>query len=335
MKARRRRWPFVLALLLVLLAAGLAVLRMQLPRLVLDRFHRVSARMGEDYRGLAGGVDVDVLARHYRLRDVRIVRRGAESGTPLIRIDTVDVHLQPLAQRSRVVVEGVRVTLQSPAQLGEGVAWRHFLEELGPGTRVENVQFHDAGLSFRQAATPALVITLDNLHGAIDGLASESAHLEAQGLLMAHAPLRVDARFDPIGPLDTLRLRARAHEVELPRLNDFARAWAGIDFHRGEGELALAVDYEPPRIRGAAAASLAGVDVFDVQQDVGKPGGLMAAVRELFAGAAVASMKDPRTEHIDREFAIDAQLPPPEDNFEGLRAVLQAALTDLGRYLPG
>ena len=334
MKARRRRWPFVLALLLAALAAGLVVLRMQLPRLVLDRFHRISARMGEDYRGLAGGVDVDVLARHYRLRDVRVVRRAAEEDTPLIRIDTVDVYLQPLAQRSRVVVAGVRVALLSPAQLGEGVAWRHFLEELGPGTRVENVQFHDAALSFRQSAAPSLVITLDNLHGAIDGLAADSAHLEAQGLLMAHAPLRLDARFDPIGPMQTLRLRARAHEVELPRLNDFARAWAGIDFNRGEGELALAVDYEAARIRGAAAASLAGVDVFDVQQDVGGRG-LLAAVRELFAGAAVASMKDPRTEHIEREFAIEAQLPPPEDNFEGLRAVLQAALADLGRYLPG
>ena len=333
MKTRRRLWPRVLALLLALLVAGLAVLHAQLPRLVLDRFHRISARMGEDYRGLAGGVDIDVLARHYRLRDLRIVRRGDKDGEPLIRIETVDVYLQPLAQRSRVIVRGVRVDLASPSRLGADVPWRHFLEELAPGTHVARVEFSDAGLRFHQVARPALVITLDNLRGAIDDLTTESAHLDAQGLLMAHAPLHIDASFDPIGPMQVLRLRARAHEVELRKLNDFARAWAGIDFNRGEGEFALAVDYEAPHLTGAAAASLAGVDVFDVQQDLPRRG-LLGAVRELFAGATVASMKDPRTDRIEREFAIDARLPPPQDNFEGLRAVLQAALTDLGRYLP-
>jgi hypothetical protein len=333
MSARRRRWPFALALLLALLAAGLATLHARLPRLVLDRFHRISASMGEDYRGFAGGVEVDVLARHYRLRDVRIVRRDDADGAPLIRIDRLDVYLQPLAQRSRVRVGGVRIELASPGRLGENVPWRHFLEELGPGTRVASVEFDDTALRFHRAAQPGLVVSVDNLRGSIDGLATASAHLQAQGLLMAHAPLRLDARFDPIGPLQALRLRARAHEVELPKLNAFARGWAGLDFNRGEGEFALAIDYDAPRVQGAAAVSLAGVDVFDVRQDLPRRG-LLGAVRELFAGAAMASLKDPRTERIEREFAVDVAQPPPQDNLEGVRAVLQAAFAGLGRYLP-
>jgi len=180
------------------------------------------------------------------------------------------------------------------------------------------------------------VITVDNLHGTFDGLATAAAHLEAEGLLMAHAPLRLDATFDAQGPLDALRLRARAHEVELQRLNDFARAWARLDFNAGEGELALAVDYADRRASGAAAASLTGVDIFDLQQDVGGKQGLLAAVRELFAGASAALMKDPDDRRIEREFAIDARLDEvPDDNLEGLRAVLHAALADLGRYRPG
>lgn len=330
----RKRWPLIVALLLALGVAGLAVFRVQLPRLVLDRFHRVSARMGEDWRGLAGGVDVDVLARHYRLRDVRVVRRaGGDGPAPLLRIERVDVYLQPLARRSRVVVDGVRIDLASPGRLGEGVPWRHFLDELAPGMRVAEVEFRDTGVRFHRASEPKLVVTVDNLHGTLAGLDAVEAHLAAAGLLMAHAPLRLDARFDPDGPLDTLRLRARAHEVELPKLNAFAQRWARLDFNRGEGEFALAIDYRAPQVRGALAASLAGVDVFDVQQDVGR-GGLLGAVRELFAGAAVATMKDPRTDRIEREFALDARVAPPADNLEGLRAVLQAAFTGLGRHLP-
>ena len=329
-----RRGPCALAVLLALGVGAAAWWQARLPALVLDRFHRISARMGEDYVGVAGGVDVDLFARRYRLRDVRVLRRAAGGGdVPLVTADTVVVHVQPLARRSRVVVEGVRLQLIAPQQLGAGVPWRAFLDELAPGTRMTDVEFRDVGVRMSRATERDLVVTLDNLHGALTGLDGDEARLQAVGLLMAHAPLRVEAHFGARGPVHALRLRARAHEVELAKLNAFALRWARIDFHRGEGEFALAVDYAAPRVSGAATASLAGVDVFDLQQDVGAQG-LLSTVRELVAGAAVARMKDPDSGRIEREYRIEADVAPSDDPLEGARAVLQAALLDLGRYLP-
>ena len=151
---------------------------------------------------------------------------------------------------------------------------------------------------------------------------------------MAHAPLSVNVQFDAQGSLDALRLRARVHELELPKLDRFARRWARLDFQGGEGEVWLALDWAPPRVHGVARAILSDVDVFDVQQDVGERG-VLGAVRELIAGAGVALMKEPGSRRIEREFAIDARVADvPDDNFDGLREVLQAAFADLGRYLP-
>jgi hypothetical protein len=328
----------VAAALSLALATAALVFCLRLPRLVLDRFHRETARLGEDYRSLAAGVDIDWLAPGYRLRGVRVVRRDGKIATPLLELARVDVRLEPLARRSTVRIDGMRVHwVGGPggtSQLGEHVPWRRFLDAMAPGTVVQRIDFADARVRFQRAREPALPVTLDNLHGAVDGLAADAAHFQAQGLLMAHAPLRIDARFDPRGPLDTLRLRARAREVELPRINAFARRWARLDFEGGEGEFGLSLDWTPPRIHGALVASLSGVDVSDLREDVGRRG-VLGALRELVTGAGVALMQEPRTRRIDREFTIDAPVPAlPEDNLEALQAVLLAAFADLGRYLP-
>jgi len=326
---RRRLWLGAVALAVVLaIAAGYAWT--QAPRWLLERYHRVMAeQLPEGMEARVGGIDVDFVGPSYRMRDVEIVQGGKR----LVSVGRVDVILHPVARNAQVAVHGVRMALQSPGRVGENVPWRRLLDELAPRMQVQRVDFDDTAIAFRRAAEPALAITLDNLHGVLAGLDRDEATLEAEGLLMAHAPLRLQATFDPQGPIDALRLRARAHEVELPKLNEFAQRWARLDFNRGEGELALSLDYAPPRVRGAAGVSLAGVDVFDVQQDVGRGRGLFAAVRELFAGAAVAGMKD-EDGRIEREFAIDAAVEPEDDNLASLRAVLHAALADLGRYLP-
>lgn len=328
---RRGRTLSVIALAVAL--AGLALLAgawREAPRWMQERYHRVMAeRLPDGFEARLAAVEVDWRARRYRLRGVDL----RQDGTSLVTVARVDVLLRPLARTARVAVAGARLRLQSPGRVGGGVPWRGLLDELAPGLRIERIDFDDTALEFRRAAEPSLVVTLDNLHGALAGLDAGQATLEADGLLMAHAPLRVQATFDPDGPVDALRLRARAHELELPRLNAFAQRWARLDFNRGEAELVLALAYSPPRVHGAAGASLAGVDVFDLQQDLGRGRNLLAAVHELFAGATVAGMKG-EDGRIEREFAIDASVPPEGDNLASLRAVIDAAVTDLGRYLP-
>lgn len=95
----------------------------------------------------------------------------------------------------------------------------------------------------------------------------------------------------------------------------------------------LAIDFVGPEVTGVATVSLMGLDVFGVRQDF-LDGHLLAAVRELFAGAWVAAMKDPQSLRIEREFAFDAQAQPPDDNLEGLRSVMQQAFARLGRHIP-
>ncbi len=345
--SRRRRWPLILlAALLVLLAAGALAYR-ALPGLVLDRFHRVSARMGESYAGRAGGIDVDLFARRYVLRDVIVQRRDDVAHPPLAEVKSVEVTIDPFERASVVRVDGARIHLiaadGAARQFGEGIAWRHFLDELAPAAPVQRVEFRNVAVDFHEAQRPALVVTLDALKGAFSSLTTAPsattplpAHVDADGLLLAHAPIAFALDFDPIGPLDGMRLRARAREVDLPRLNQFARVWARIDFAGGEGELALRADYSPTRVQGAAQVDLENVDVFDWRQDVAQENqGLLRTTREMLAGARVALMGRDESGRIEREFAIDESLDGlPPDNLEGLRAVLEAAFLDLARHAP-
>lgn len=331
----RSRIRLAVGTLLLVAAAGLAIAWAWLPRTILDRYQRISATMGEDYRGRADAVHLQW--RGYALRDVVVERRDGAIETPLIRVREVRVRLDPVARRATVELEGLRLHLVAPgngtAQLGERVPWRQFLDELAPGFTMHRVSAAEAELELRLPGLAHAPLHVDQLAFVLDALDAvptaqkpAPARIDAHARLLEHASVDLQAVFDPEDRMQRLNADLRLADLDLPRFDAYARFWRGVDFESGRGTAQLRFTAQDGRARGRFVATLTGVDVFDAREDLGRDGdGLLAAARDLFAGGAAVA----RDGRLQVEEPLDARVDLPDDNLEGLQAVLALALTSI------
>lgn len=316
----------------MLLAAAM-LLHALLPGRILARYHALSLDMGAGHRGVASHVSVRWLDPGYSLHGVRIVRADEP---PLVQASEVRIRLHPIARDSQIAVHGLELDLDADTpRLGAGIAWRGFLEALAPRLDPVSVDVVQARMRLRLEGMAQAPIDIDALDLRIEGLTQAPApgqpapaRIAGQARLLQHAPMRIEGVFDPDGRMQRLNLKLVFDDVDLSQLDAYARLWRGIDFERGRAQGELRLSSHETRVRGGLVAALRNVDVFDAREDLGRDGdGLLRAARELLfgGGAAVASGGGPL--RIEQRF--DVQVALAEDNFEGLRAVLEAGLTAL------
>jgi hypothetical protein len=329
---RRYRARLTLAAALVLLT-GVFLLQAWLPGRILARYHALSLDMGAGHRGAAGHVKLDWFAPGYSLHEVRITR---DAGPPLLEARELRIRLHPLGGDSEVSVHGLALDLDAGAdRLGAGVPWRRYLDALAPRFAPSSVELVDARILLRLEGIAQAPIEIDALDLRLDGLdltpdASRPApaRITGEARLLQHAPLRVEGVFDPAGPMQRLNLKLSFDALALERLDPYARLWRGIDFEAGRGAGELRLSSSDTRVRGGLVATLTDVDVFDAREDLGRDGdGLLRAARELIAGGAAVLGSGGGPLRVEQ--ALDRQVPLAEDNFEGLRAVLEAGLAAL------
>jgi hypothetical protein len=237
------------------------------------------------------------------------------------------------------VLRGLRLHLvasdRGVEQLGEGVAWRHFLDELAPGFAVRRVAASDAQIELRLPGLAHAPLPFDHVEFELDGLDAQPsdarpapASISATARLLAHAPVQFNGVFDPDGTMQRLNAEIRIDAIDLARLDPYTRFWRGIDFEAGSATAALRFTAQDGRVRGRFETHLRDIDVFDANEDLGRDGdGLLRAARELFVGGGAASMA--RDGRLDIEQSIDSRIELPDDNLEGLRAVLAHLLISI------
>jgi hypothetical protein len=322
---------------LLIVVASVAAVAWWLPGGILDRYHRISATMGDDYQGQAG--DATVHLRGYSLHDVVVVRRDDAIQTPLIRAREVRVNLDPLRRRADVVVDGLQLHLVASGdgveQLGAGVPWRRLLDELTPGFSTHRIVASDATAELKLPGLGHAPLPVDQLRFTLEGLDERPtetrpapARITATGRMLHHATLELEGIFDPDERMQRLNAELRIEAIELARLDAYARFWRGIDFEAGTATASLRLTAQDGRTRGRFVASLRDIDVFDAREDLGRDGdGLLHAARELLtAGGAALSASDGRLE-IDQ--TLDVRIELPEDNLDGLRAILAQSLVSI------
>lgn len=331
----RSRLRLLIVTASIAVVAALAIGWAWLPGTILDRYLRISAAMGEDYRGRAEAVELHWLG--YSLRDVVVERRDRAIETPLVRVREVRVQLDPFARRAAVELEGLRLHLVAPGngamQLGERVPWRHFLDQLAPGFAMHRIRGADAELELRLAGLADAPLRVDRFTFALDALDAvpsdeqpAPARIDAHARLLDHASLDLDAVFDPEGTMRRLNADLRLDDLDLPRFDAYARFWHGVDFESGRGTARLRFTTQDGHARGRFVATLTQVDVFDAGEDLGRDGdGLLAAARDLLAGGAAVA----RDGRLQVEQPLDARIELPDDNLEGLQAVLALALASV------
>lgn len=331
----KRRYSVPL-LTLLSLAALLLLLHLSLPWLIRDYLNGKLADMG-DYRGHIEDIDLAWWRGAYRINGLKIVKDDGKVPVPLLDAPVIDlaVSWHALWYDHAVVAEvdfhrpelnfvdgGNRET----SQTGTGTDWRQQLEKLLPIT-LNEVRVADGRISFHNFHSKPQVhlnasrveASLYNLTNVADAKGKRVAYFEGKARLLDHAPLEVEAHFEPLSNFEDFDFRLRATGIELKRLNDFATTYGKFDFNGGQGDVVIEATADKGRLSGYIKPLLRDVDVFDWQQDVeNRDKGLIRSIWEALVGGGETALKNQRKDQFATRIDLGGSV--HQQNLSGLEA---------------
>lgn len=274
----------ITSLVLLLSALLLLILRLLLPSMIERTVNRQLSGMNE-YSGRIDEVDVALWRGAYVLRGLRIEKRDSALTVPMLAAPSVDIAISWRNLLRGAIV--ARVRFDQPelhfvdglsrvdSLSGTGEDWRQRLEDLVP-IRIDEVAIRDGVVVFhnfvsdppvdlRATAVNADILNLTNIR---DEDGQRVAELTATAHLFDSADLEAEALFDPFGRMDAFTLALRVLAIDVTRVNDLARAYAGIDFESGNGEFVMELEAEDGQLSGYAKPLFQNLKIFSWRSDV-------------------------------------------------------------------
>jgi hypothetical protein len=243
---RRRRW--LIAGLVVVVA--LIVLRLALPVLVRDAVNRRLARI-PDYTGHVDAVELGLWRGAYALRGVEIVKREGGVQQPFFKARRIDFSIawrEVLHRKvvSDIIVEGaelnfVRGRSSAATQLPADRRWQEVINDLFP-IDITFLEIRESRLSYLdETNNPKVDVQVAHLSVVATGLRNHPdqdnqefpARIDIQGETIGHGRLQIATQLEPLALQPHFLLKLQVEQVALPALNDFLRAYGGVDVSAG------------------------------------------------------------------------------------------------------
>ncbi|TRX73180.1 DUF748 domain-containing protein [Pseudomonas mangiferae] len=331
----KRRYSMPLLILLIL-AVLILVLHLALPWLIRDYLNDKLADMGE-YRGHVEDVDLAWWRGAYKINGLNIVKDDGKVPVPLLNAPVIDLSVSwhALWYDHGVVaeVDFYRPELnfvdggsREASQTGTGTDWRQQLEKLLPIT-LNEVRVVDGRITFHNFnSKPQVHLNADQINASVynltnvaDAKGERVAHFEGKAQLLGHAPLEVDAHFEPLSNFEDFDFRLRATGIELKRLNDFASAYGKFDFNAGHGDLVIEATADDGTLSGYIKPLLRDVDVFNWHQDVeNKDKGFFRSIWEALVGGTETALKNQKKDQFATRIDLSGSV--HQQDISGLQA---------------
>lgn len=269
----RRSAKAALGLVVVLIG-----LRIALPFIVLHVLNDRLSKM-DGYWGRVEDVDISLIRGAYALDGLRIVKRGSDAPEPFLTIPRTDISIQWGALFDGKVV--AEIVMQHPTlnfivqgggveeQTGEENDWRQTVDDMVPLT-INRLVIRQGEVHYRDYGNqPEVDLRMDRIALVARGLSTERqrgevlpARLHADARVQRSGRLVVDSRLDPFAEEPTFNLSLRLRELPATELNDFLRAYAGVDAEEGTFYLYSQVQAREGRFRGHVKPIAEGLELF-------------------------------------------------------------------------
>ena len=237
----------------------------------------------EGYKGHIDHVSLQLYRGAYQLHDLSIVKVDGTKQVPFVRVNEIDISLSWRALFKGAVVADfvfdepevnfVDGESEQQSQAGQGADWRKVVNDLTPIV-INKVEVHDGTIAFRNfQSTPPVNIQINNVQATLNNLTNVDqgngrvATLDVTANALNDARMIVNAELDPFVDDDFI-VALRCEELSLPMFNDLAKAYAGLDFKGGTGQLVSEIQATDGVLSGYVKPLFKNADIFDWEQDV-------------------------------------------------------------------
>lgn len=278
-KTRKHLWRNALAGIVVFLAVALIAARIYLPFWLTDYVNKTLDTI-PGYTGSISDVDVALLRGAYVIHDLKILKKVKDIPVPFVDIKKTDLSLQWGALFDGEVVGDV--TLYQPtlnfatgksgatSQTGLETDWTKPIKELMP-LDINWVDIQDGKVTYKNFNThPNIDIFIDklqakatNIRNTEDLNAALPSSITARGHSIGGGSLAMDGHMNIIKRIPDFDIDAKLEKVDLPALNDYARAFAAIDFNSGNFDLYTELTVKDGRVSGYVKPLLRNIDLID------------------------------------------------------------------------
>ncbi|MEO5754513.1 MAG: DUF748 domain-containing protein [Chthoniobacterales bacterium] len=272
---------------LVLLAVVLLAVRLMLPFWVRDYVNRRLAEL-DDYRGHVEDVDLAIWRGAYKIRRVKIVKTSGKVPVPFFSAPLIELSVEwkALFQGAFVgeihfvkpEVNFVHAPSKEDSQVGLEEPWAQKVKDLFP-LKINRFTVDDGEIHFRDFhKSPKVDLVFDRLRLVATNLTNSEklsknlhAHIEMEARPLGEGDVRAKIDLDPYAAQPTFNLESELKEVPLVKLNDFAKAYAGITFEKGTLRLATEMNAGKGDFDGYVEPVFEHMQIFSPKNDSDNP----------------------------------------------------------------
>lgn len=279
-------------LVIILLLIGL---RIYLPFWVEDYVNRVLDEV-EGYDGSIENVNMDLYRGAYQIEGLEMVKTGEDIPVPFLDIPLIDLSVQWSSLFDGRIVGEIELTEPvinfaadaSDTQTGTEADWTEPLKELMP-LQINRFAVTNGRVTYKDfASEPQVDLTLDSLQLEATNLRNTEnepgtlpSNIRLDAVSIGGGILTLTCNANLMKQIPDFDLSAEFEEVHMPDLNDFAEAYANLDFENGVFNLYTEMAASDGQLKGYVRPVMTNLEIFSLSEDADKP---LQALWEGFVG---------------------------------------------------
>ncbi len=276
---RKHIWRNAIIGTVLFIAIALLGARIYLPIWLTDYVNKTLDNI-PGYTGSISDVDVALIRGAYTIDDLKILKKEGNIPVPFVDIKKTDLSLQWGALFDGEVVGDV--TLYQPTlnfatnksgtttQTGLDTDWTVPIKELMP-LDINWVEIQGGKITYKNFNTrPNIDIYINNLNAKATNIRNTEdinarlpSSVTARGQSIGGGSLAIDGHMNIIKQIPDMDIDAKLEKVDLPALNNYAQAFASIDFNSGNFDLYTEVIVKDGQVTGYVKPLLRNIDLID------------------------------------------------------------------------
>lgn len=272
----------------VLIIVGITLIlligvRIALPYIIKDYVNKELNNIPE-YKGSIQDVDLNLWRGAYVIEGVELQKTTGKVPVPFFSADRIDLSVEWGALLDGSVVGEISflnpkinfVTGPSEAQSQESIdeSWQETVKDLFP-LRINRFEIVNGEIHYKDFhSSPKVDVYIRSIQAVATNLTNSeniskdlAANIQAKGIVMETGSFQLTSRIDPYTPEPTFDLNFSVRKIELPKLNNFLKAYASFDVQAGTFDLDGEFAAKNGSFDGYVKPILKNVEVFSLEEE--------------------------------------------------------------------
>jgi hypothetical protein len=271
---------FIITGIIIVVLIGI---RAALPYVIKDYVNNELNSIPE-YKGSIEDVDLNLWRGAYEIENIKLLKTTGDVPVPFFSADKIDLSVEWSALFNGSIVGEIIFSnpklnfvsgpSEDQSQTGVDESWQETVKDLFP-LKINRFEIVNGEIHYRDFhSDPEVDVYLQNIQAVATNLTNSEdlsedlvADIRAKGIIMESGQFHIETKIDPYKPAPTFDLDFSVRNVNLPKLNNFLKAYASFDVQAGTFDLDGEFAASDGRFEGYAKPILRDMKVFSLEEE--------------------------------------------------------------------